>query len=68
MKPHPELVQYMSWNPFNTLHEFELDFERRIRSDPTWVVYAVLDKSSLVPGQGKTQNLICSRTWYIPFI
>ncbi|CAE6426205.1 unnamed protein product [Rhizoctonia solani] len=51
MKPHPELVQYLPWNPFNTLDEFELHFEQRIRSDPTWTVYAMLDKSNLIPGQ-----------------
>ncbi|CAE6529015.1 unnamed protein product [Rhizoctonia solani] len=45
MKPCPELVQYLPWNPFNTLHEFEVHFERLIRSDPTWCVFAALDKS-----------------------
>ncbi|CAE6513793.1 unnamed protein product [Rhizoctonia solani] len=40
LKPHPELVQYLPWNPFNTLHEFEIHFEERIRSDPSWCVYA----------------------------
>ncbi|ELU43579.1 hypothetical protein AG1IA_02396 [Rhizoctonia solani AG-1 IA] len=51
MKPHPELLQYLPWNPFDTLHEFELHFEQRIRSDPTWMVYALLDKSKIIPGQ-----------------
>ncbi|CAE6533407.1 unnamed protein product [Rhizoctonia solani] len=56
MKPHPELVQYLPWHPFNTLHEFEVHFEEKIRSDPTWCVYAALDKSKLVPGQGKAKK------------
>ncbi|KAF8705572.1 acyl-CoA N-acyltransferase, partial [Rhizoctonia solani] len=51
MKPHPELLQYLPWDPFDTLHEFELHFEQRIRSDPTWMVYALLDKSKIIPGQ-----------------
>ncbi|CAE6482271.1 unnamed protein product [Rhizoctonia solani] len=58
MKPHPELVEYLPWNPFNTLHEFEIHFERLIRSDPTWCVFAALDKSKLGPDQGKAKNLI----------
>ncbi|EUC59733.1 GNAT family acetyltransferase, putative [Rhizoctonia solani AG-3 Rhs1AP] len=59
MKPHPELVGYLPWNPFKTLHEFEVHFEQLIRSDPTWCVFAALDKSKLDPDQGKAKNLIC---------
>ncbi|CAE6455031.1 unnamed protein product [Rhizoctonia solani] len=64
LKPHPELVQYLPWNPFNTLHEFEIHFEERIRSDPSWCVYAALDKSKLVPDQGKAKKPNLSNTFF----
>ncbi|KAH7335238.1 acyl-CoA N-acyltransferase, partial [Rhizoctonia solani] len=65
MKPHPELLQYLPWNPFNTLHEFEIHFEERIRSDPSWCVYAALDKSKLVPGQVETAHALAGTIGYL---
>ncbi|KAJ1306851.1 hypothetical protein OPQ81_007836 [Rhizoctonia solani] len=65
MRPHPELVQYLPWNPFNTLHEFEVHFETLIRSDPAWCVFAALDKSKLVPGQVETAHALAGTIGYL---
>ncbi|KDN42753.1 hypothetical protein RSAG8_06507, partial [Rhizoctonia solani AG-8 WAC10335] len=65
MKPHPELVEYLPWNPFNTLHEFEIHFERLIRSDPTWCVFAALDKSKLGPDQVETAHALVGTIGYL---
>ncbi|KAF8606013.1 acyl-CoA N-acyltransferase [Ceratobasidium sp. AG-I] len=60
---NPELLYYLPWHPFKTVHEFELHYERLIRSDPAWCVFAILDKSKLTdetdPSEGKQQTQSC---------
>ncbi|KAB5595005.1 hypothetical protein CTheo_1638 [Ceratobasidium theobromae] len=51
LQSHPEIYEYLPWNPSNTVRDFEEHFETKVRSDPTWFVFAVLDKSKIVPGQ-----------------
>ncbi|CAE6399745.1 unnamed protein product [Rhizoctonia solani] len=65
MKPHPELVGYLPWNPFKTLHEFEVHFEQLIRSNPTWCVFAALDKSKLDPDQVDTARALAGTIGYL---
>ena len=60
---NPELLLYLPWHPFKTAHEFELHYEGRIRSDPAWCVFAILDKSKLTdetdPSHCKRQTQSC---------
>jgi RimJ/RimL family protein N-acetyltransferase len=56
--PHPELYTYLPWGPYPTLPSL-LDelVERRIRQDPGFILFAVIDKTRLANADDLTKTL-----------
>ncbi|KAG8697547.1 hypothetical protein FRC09_007785 [Ceratobasidium sp. 395] len=53
---HPELLRYLTWAPASLINDYDTHYERIMRSDPSWCVFAILDKAKLTDETDKTQG------------
>ncbi|KAG8726796.1 hypothetical protein FRC12_023075 [Ceratobasidium sp. 428] len=53
---HPELLRYLPWAPASLINDYDTHYERIMRSDPSWCVFAILDKAKLTDETDKTQG------------
>ncbi|KAG8748394.1 hypothetical protein FRC10_005941 [Ceratobasidium sp. 414] len=53
---HPELLRYLPWAPSALVDDYDTHYESLMRSDPSWCVFAILDKSKLADQTDKMQG------------
>ncbi|QRV74139.1 hypothetical protein RhiJN_02153 [Ceratobasidium sp. AG-Ba] len=52
----PDLLQYLPWPPSSLVNDYDTHYESLMRSDPSWCVFAILDKSKLTEQMDDTQG------------